>query len=138
MTTTTPTWPSSSSPGLPETVRLYDFRHFLATRLISSDVDVRTVSGRLGHRRTSTTMDRYAAFVPAADRAAADILEVHLLADEAAIKSSPRGVRRARCSALTCVFFARTSVEWRPEGGVPPRIALRSRCPARYRHGDPV
>lgn len=64
--------------GLPKTVRLHDFRHFLATQLISSGVDVRTVSGRLGHRRTSTTMDRYAAFVPAADRAAANILEAHL------------------------------------------------------------
>jgi len=34
-------------------------------RMIAAGVDVRTVSGRLGHRRTSTTTDRYAAFVPA-------------------------------------------------------------------------
>lgn len=61
--------------GLPESLRLQDLRHFLATRMISSGIDVRTVSGRLGHRRTSTTTDRYAAFVPAADRAAAAAFE---------------------------------------------------------------
>ncbi len=61
--------------GLPESMRLHDLRHFLATGMISSGVDIRTVSGRLGHRRTSTTTDRYAAFVPAADRAAAVAFE---------------------------------------------------------------
>jgi integrase len=61
--------------GLPESLRLHDLRHFLATRMISSGIDVRTVSGRLGHRRTSTTTDRYAAFVPATDRAAAAAFE---------------------------------------------------------------
>ncbi len=61
--------------GLPEGLRLHDLRHFLATRMISCGIDVRTVSGRLGHRRTSTTTDRYAAFVPAADRAAAAAFE---------------------------------------------------------------
>jgi len=64
---------------LPEGLRLHDLRHFLATRMISSGIDVRTVSGRLGHRRTSTTTDRYAAFVPAADRAAADAFEESFL-----------------------------------------------------------
>jgi len=65
--------------GLPEAVRLHDLRHFIATRMISSGVDVRTVSGRLGHRRTSTTVDRYAAFVPAADREAAGSFEASVL-----------------------------------------------------------
>lgn len=64
--------------GLPESLRLQDLRHFLATRMISSGIDVRTVSGRLGHRRTSTTTDRYAAFVPATDRAAATAFETAL------------------------------------------------------------
>ncbi len=50
----------------------------LATRMIAAGIDVRTVSGRLGHRRTSTTTDRYAAFVPAADRLAADGFEAAL------------------------------------------------------------
>ena len=65
--------------GLSDAVRLHDLRHFLATRMITSGVDVRTVSGRLGHRRTSTTVDRYAAFVPATDREAAGSFEASVL-----------------------------------------------------------
>ena len=61
-------------------VRLHDLRHFVATQLLAADVDPRTVSGRLGHARTSTTLDIYAAFVPARDRDAADFLG-RLLAD---------------------------------------------------------
>jgi energy-coupling factor transporter ATP-binding protein EcfA2 len=55
-------------------VRLHDLRHFVATRLLASGVDVRTVSGRLGHSLTSTTLNVYGAFVPAADRCAADVM----------------------------------------------------------------
>ena len=31
-------------------VRLHDLRHYVATRLLASGIDVRTVAGRLGHR----------------------------------------------------------------------------------------
>jgi Phage integrase family len=48
-------------------LRLHDVRHFVATRLLASGVDVRTVSGRLGHSLASTTLNVYAAFVPDAD-----------------------------------------------------------------------
>lgn len=48
--------------------------------MIASGVDVRTLAGRLGHRRTSTTLDCYAAFLPAADRAAAESFEANLVA----------------------------------------------------------
>lgn len=61
--------------GLP-TVRLHDLRHYVATQLLVQGTDVRTVAGRLGHSRASTTTDRYAGFVPAADRAAAELLDV--------------------------------------------------------------
>jgi integrase len=54
-------------------VRPHDLRHFVATQL-AAGVDPRTVSGRLGHSRTSTTLDIYAAFVPARDRDAAELL----------------------------------------------------------------
>jgi integrase len=56
-------------------VRLHDLRHFVATELLTQGIDVRTVANRLGHARTSTTMDIYWAFVPARDRDAADHLE---------------------------------------------------------------
>jgi integrase len=55
-------------------VRLHDVRHFVATSLLAAGVDPRTVAGRLGHARTSTTLDVYAAFVPARDRDAAEVL----------------------------------------------------------------
>jgi integrase len=55
-------------------VRPHDLRHFVATQLLAAGVDPRTVSGRLGHSRTSTTLDIYAAFVPARDRDAAELL----------------------------------------------------------------
>lgn len=63
--------------GLPH-VRLHDLRHFVATELLTEGIDVRTVANRLGHARTSTTMDIYWAFVPARDRDAADHLEAVL------------------------------------------------------------
>jgi integrase len=59
--------------GMPE-VRLHDLRHFVATRLLSSGVDVRTVAGRLGHKNANVTLNVYAHFLPEADREAADLL----------------------------------------------------------------
>lgn len=56
-------------------VRIHDIRHFVATELLTAGIDVRTVANRLGHARTSTTMDIYWAFVPARDRDAADHLQ---------------------------------------------------------------
>jgi len=55
-------------------VRLHDLRHYVATRLLASGVDVRTVAGRLGHRSPATTLNVYAHFVPSADAHAADVL----------------------------------------------------------------
>lgn len=55
-------------------VRLHDLRHYVATRLMSAGVDVRTVSGRLGHRNAATTLNVYAHFVPESDQKAAEVL----------------------------------------------------------------
>lgn len=79
---TTPWYPDSASrrfrracddAGLKD-VRLHDLRHYVATRLLSAGVDVRTVAGRLGHRNAATTLNVYSHFVPEADQAAAEIL----------------------------------------------------------------
>ena len=67
--------------GMPE-VRLHDLRHFVATRLLSSGVDVRTVAGRLGHKNPNVTLSVYAHFLPEADREAADVLGRILAAPE--------------------------------------------------------
>jgi integrase len=56
--------------------RLHDLRHFLVTQLIASGVDVRTVSGRVGHRDGGrTTLGTYAHFQAAQDRQAAELME---------------------------------------------------------------
>lgn len=60
-------------------VRLHDLRHFVATQMLAGGVPLQTVAGRLGHTQISTTSDTYGSFVPAADRAAADLLDARLL-----------------------------------------------------------
>ena len=55
-------------------VRLHDLRHYVATRLLSAGVDVRTVAGRLGHRNAATTLNVYSHFLAEVDREAADLL----------------------------------------------------------------
>jgi integrase len=77
-------------------VRLHDLRHFAATRLLSSGVDVRTVSGRLGHANASTTLGVYAHFLQSADQAAADVLGQTL--QEA--RHTPADVAEARPAAI--------------------------------------
>ena len=56
-------------------VRIHDLRHFVATELLTAGINIRTVANRLGHARTSTTLDIYWAWVPARDRDAAEHLE---------------------------------------------------------------
>lgn len=56
-------------------ITLHGLRHTSATLLISGHVDVRTVSARLGHSQTSTTMNIYAHALKQSDKKAADKLE---------------------------------------------------------------
>lgn len=60
--------------ALPD-IPLHGLRHTSATLLISQNVDVRTVSNRLGHAQTSTTMNIYSHSLQKKDVAAADTLE---------------------------------------------------------------
>ena len=60
-----------SLPDIP----LHGLRHTSATLLISQNIDVRTVSGRLGHAQTSTTMNIYSHALKKMDEKAADALE---------------------------------------------------------------
>ena len=62
------------SKKLPD-IPLHGLRHTSATLLISKNVDIRTVAGRLGHAQTSTTTDIYSHFLKRADTAASDTLE---------------------------------------------------------------
>ena len=63
-----------------EHFRLHDLRHFVATQLLASGVALPVVSARLGHARSSTTLNVYAASMPAWDRAAAETLSTLLRA----------------------------------------------------------
>ncbi len=56
-------------------ITLHGLRHTSATLLISQNIDVRTVSARLGHAQTSTTMNIYAHALQSLDQTAADALE---------------------------------------------------------------
>lgn len=57
---------------------LHALRHYSATELLSAGVDLRTVSGRLGHADGTTTLRHYAAWVNEADQQAASILSAQL------------------------------------------------------------
>lgn len=56
-------------------IPLHGLRHTSATLLIAENVDVKTVSSRLGHAQTSTTMDIYAHALKQMDEKASNALE---------------------------------------------------------------
>lgn len=60
--------------GFPESIHIHSLRHTNATLQIAAHQDVRSVSARLGHSQTSTTLNIYAHAIQSADAKAADIL----------------------------------------------------------------
>jgi integrase len=58
------------SVGL-DSVRLHDLRHFVATMLGDGGMPIATISSRLGHRDTATTLNIYTHAIPATDQHAA-------------------------------------------------------------------
>lgn len=81
-------------------VRLHDFRHFAATRLLAAGVPVRTVSGRLGHANAATTLGVYAHFVEESDREAAVTLGA-LLSPSKSAERKPARTRGASRTATS-------------------------------------
>ena len=63
--------------GLPR-VRFHDLRHTFATLALQNGVDVKTVSGMLGHYSAGFTLDTYAHVTTSAQRQAAEATE-HVL-----------------------------------------------------------
>ncbi len=53
--------------GLPK-VRFYDLRHIFATVALQNGVDIKTVSGMLGHYSAGFTLDTYAHVTTQAQR----------------------------------------------------------------------
>ncbi len=64
---------ASHEDQLPQ-INIHGLRHTSATLLIANNVDIRTVSARLGHSNTSTTMNIYAHALRKKDQEAADVL----------------------------------------------------------------
>lgn len=62
------------SHGISEGIHPHSLRHTNATLQIMSHQDIRTVSARLGHSQTSTTLNVYAHAIQSADATAADAL----------------------------------------------------------------
>ena len=63
--------------GLPR-VRFHDLRHTFATLALQNGVDVKTVSGMLGHYSAGFTLDTYTHVTTSAQRQAAEAME-HVL-----------------------------------------------------------
>ena len=63
-----------SKTDLPK-VTLHSLRHTNATLMIASGADIRSVSGRLGHSNTSTTLNIYSHFIQSRNREIADKLQ---------------------------------------------------------------
>ena len=66
--------PQEQLPQIP----FHGLRHTSATLLIANHQDLKTVSKRLGHAQTSTTMNIYAHALQQGDRQAANALETML------------------------------------------------------------
>ena len=60
--------------NFPKGLTLHSLRHTNATLLIASGTDIRTVSKRLGHAKTSTTVNIYAHAIQSADAKAAETI----------------------------------------------------------------
>ena len=63
--------------GLPR-IRFHDLRHTFATLALQNGVDVKTVSGMLGHYSAGFTLDTYTHVTTSAQRQAAEAME-HVL-----------------------------------------------------------
>ena len=59
--------------GIPR-VRFHDLRHTFATIALQNGVDIKTVSGMLGHFSAGFTLDTYAHVTTAAQKEAADTM----------------------------------------------------------------
>ena len=50
---------ATRAAGLPDSVRVYDLRHFHASTLLDAGLSIKDVQERLGHANATMTLDRY-------------------------------------------------------------------------------
>lgn len=70
------------------------FRHMAATYLITAGTDIKTVSGKLGHAQTSTTMNIYSHLLKSAEQETADKMEAYL--QQATEKATAKQKKQAK------------------------------------------
>ena len=74
--------------GLPETTRIHNLRHAMATTWLSQGVPVKVVSERLGHASIAITLQLYAHVLPALQHAAANRIDSWLTGTETVVEDS--------------------------------------------------
>ena len=81
--------------GLPEVFRYHDLRHYFASLLIASGLDVKVVQTRLRHASAMTTLNTYGHMWPDADESSRAAVAVVLAARKDSPKDSSRTKRVA-------------------------------------------
>jgi len=81
--------------GLPEGFRYHDLRHYFASLLIASGLDVKVVQTRLRHASAMTTLNTYGHMWPDADESSRAAVAVVLAARKDSPKDSSRTKRGA-------------------------------------------
>ncbi|VXC29397.1 Site-specific integrase [Microbacterium sp. 8M] len=64
--------------GLPDDFRIHDLRHYFASLLISSGLDIKTVQARLRHASAKTTLDTYGHLWPDRDESSRSAVQAVL------------------------------------------------------------
>lgn len=77
--------------GLPEDFRIHDLRHYYASLLIASGLDVKVVQARLRHASAKTTLDVYGHLWPDTDESARTAVN-NVLTARADFLRTPRGL----------------------------------------------
>ena len=87
--------------GLPTGFRYHDLRHYLASLLIASDADVKTVQARLRHASAKTTLDTYGHIWPDRDESTRAVVDAVITArTEQRRNSNNTAVQRHRSRSV--------------------------------------
>jgi len=78
-----------SVEGLPEGFRIHDLRHYFASMLIASGLDVKVVQARLRHASAKTTLDTYSHLWPDTDESARAAVSKVLAARADSLRTKP-------------------------------------------------
>ena len=81
--------------GLPEGFRIHDLRHYFASLLIASGLDVKVVQSRLRHASAKTTLDTYSHLWPDKDESARAVVSDVFAARADSLRTVPASSQRS-------------------------------------------